>query len=136
MSQENVEIVRSMYAEFGLSPAGVGAAARAGLIAADAEFDYSALYVDGRIVRGVEAWARYAESLPWGGSLRLAAERFFDIDHERVLVFVTASAEGTSSGVPVEGRTAAEYTIRGGAIVKVKLYLDRGEALEAAGLSE
>ena len=34
MSQENVEIVRRVYAEFGLSPAGVGAAARAGLIAA------------------------------------------------------------------------------------------------------
>jgi len=44
MSQENVEIVRRVYADFGLSPRRVEAAARAGLIASDAAFDYSALY--------------------------------------------------------------------------------------------
>ena len=64
MSQENVELVRRLYADFGLSPTQVQAAARAGLIAPDAEFDYSALYPDGPIIRGVEAWRGYAESLP------------------------------------------------------------------------
>jgi hypothetical protein len=66
MSRENVEIVRRVYADFGLSPRRVEAAARAGLIAPDAAFDYSALYPDGPVFRGVEAWGTYADSLPWG----------------------------------------------------------------------
>jgi ketosteroid isomerase-like protein len=136
MSQENVELVRLVYADFGLSPRRVEAAARAGLIAPDAAFDYSALYPDGPVFRGVEAWGDYADSLPWGRSLKLAPERFFDVDDERVLVFVHASAEGEGSGAPVEVRSATEFTIRDGAIVRVKLYKDRTEALEAAGLSE
>jgi ketosteroid isomerase-like protein len=136
MSQENVEIVRRMYADFGLYRRRVEAAARAGLIAPDAEFDYSALYPDGPVFRGVEAWGDYADSLPWGRSLKLAPERFFDVDSERVLVFVQASGEGEGSGVPVEVRSATEFTIRDGAIVRVKMYKDRTEALEAAGLPE
>ena len=136
MSQENVEIVRRVYADFGLSPRRVEAAARAGLIASDAAFDYSALYPDGPVFRGVEAWGDYADSLPWGRSLKLVPERFFDIDDDRVLVFVHASAEGEGSGAPVEGRSATEFTVHDGAIVRVKLYKDRTEALEAAGLRE
>jgi ketosteroid isomerase-like protein len=136
MSQENVEIVRRAYAEFDLSAGGLEAAARAGLIAPDVEFDYSALYPDGRFVRGVDAWGDYANSFPWGQSLKLVPERFFDLDDERVLVFVHVTAEGEGSGVPVEGRSAAECTVRDGAIVRVKIYLDRAEALEVAGLAE
>jgi hypothetical protein len=136
MSQENVELVRRFYADFGLSPRLVEAAVPAGLMAADVVIDYSALFPDGRVVRGAEAWGRYADSLPWGGSLKVAAERIFDVDDERVLVFVRARAEGEGSGAAVEGRTAAELTISAGVIVRVKLYKDRTEALEAAGLSE
>jgi ketosteroid isomerase-like protein len=136
MSQENVEIVRRVYADFGLSPRLVEAAAHAGLIAPDAVFDYSALFPDGPVVRGVEAWGEHADSLPWGRSLKLAPERIFDVDDERVLVFVRARAEGEGSGAAVEGRTAAEFTVSDGAIVRVKLYKDRTEALEAVGLQE
>ena len=135
MSQENVDIVRRAFAEFGLSPAGVEEAARAGLVAPDAEFDLSAVYPDGPIIRGLEAWRDYADSLPWGRSLKFEPERFFDVDDERVLVFMHVTAEGEGSGIPVERRTAHEYTIRDGAVVRVKGYADREEALEAAGLS-
>jgi ketosteroid isomerase-like protein len=136
MPQENVEIVRRVYTEFGLSRDGIEAATRLGLIARDAEFDYSELYFDGRVVRGVEAWSAYMDSFPWGRSLKLTPERFLNIDQERVLVFVHASAEGEGSGAPVERRSASEITVRDGAIVRVKLYLDQTDALEAAGLSE
>jgi hypothetical protein len=78
----------------------------------------------------------YVDSLPWGGSLKVEAERFFDVDEERVVVFVRASAKGEGSGVPVEIRDAHEFTIRDGVFVRWKLYADRAEALEAAGLSE
>ena len=136
MSQENVELVSRVYGDFGLSPRLVEAAAQAGLIAPDAEFDYSALLPDGPVVRGVEAWGEHADSSPWGGSLKLASERIFDVDDERVLVFVHSSGEGEGSGAAVEGRTATEFTIRDGVIVRIKLYKDRTEALEAAGLLE
>ena len=136
MSEENVELVSRVYADFGLSPRLVEAAAQAGLIAPDAEFDYSALLPDGPVVRGVEAWGEYVDSSPWGGSLELVSERIFDVDDERVLVFVHSSAEGEGSGAAVKGRTATEFTIRDGVIVRIKLYKDRTEALKAAGLSE
>ena len=136
MSEENVEIVRRAFAEFGLSPTGVEEAARAGLLAPDAELDFSALYPDGPIIRGIEAWRGFVDSLPWGPSLELEPERFFDVDDERVLVFMHATAEGEGSGVPVETRSAHEFTIRGGVVVRVKVYADRSEALEAAGLEE
>jgi ketosteroid isomerase-like protein len=136
MSRENVEIVRRLYADFGLSPRRVEAAVRTGLIAPDVGFDYSALYPDGPVFRGVEAWREYVDSLPWGRSLKLVPERIFDVGEERVLAFVRASAEGEGSGVPVVTRSATEFTIRDGAIVRVKLYKDRSEALEAAGLSK
>jgi len=68
MSQENVDLVRRLIAEFGPSRAGIEEAARVGLVAPDAEFDFSALYPDGPIKRGLEGWRSFTDSLPWGGS--------------------------------------------------------------------
>jgi ketosteroid isomerase-like protein len=73
---------------------------------------------------------------PWGHSLKLEPERFFDVDDERVLVLVSGTAVGAGSGVPVEARGAHEITIRDGVVVRLKVYRDRDEALEAVGLSE
>ncbi len=134
MSRENVEIVRRLFAEFGATREGVEEAARAGLFAPDAEFDFSALYPDAPIVRGLEARSGLLGSLPWGRTLKLEPERFFDVDDERVLVFIRGTAVGEGSGVPVERRTAHEITIRDGVVVRLKVYADRTEALEAAGL--
>lgn len=35
--------------------------------------------------------------------MKIEPERFFDVDDERVLVFVYVTAEGEGSGVPVRG---------------------------------
>jgi ketosteroid isomerase-like protein len=106
------------------------------VVASNGEIDFSAMYPDGPILRGVEASVAYLRSLPWGRSIRIEPERFFDVDDERVLVFVHVTAEGEASGVPVGLRNAHEFTIRDGVSVRWKVYADRGEALEAAGLSE
>jgi hypothetical protein len=63
-------------------------------------------------------------------------ERFFNVDDERVLVFIHGTAQGEGSGVPVEIRDAHEYAIRDGAFVLLKVYADRAEALKATGMSE
>jgi hypothetical protein len=75
-------------------------------------------------------------SLPWGRSLTLEPERFLDVDDERVLVFMRVTAEGEGSQAPIEGRGADEVTVQNGIVVRIKLFRDREEALEAAGLSE
>jgi hypothetical protein len=46
------------------------------------------------------------------------------------------NATGKGSGVPVDLRNAHEFTIRDGMLVRFKVYRDRDEALEAAGLTE
>jgi len=129
MSQENVEMVRSSYAQSGL-------AALADRVAPDAEFDLSAMYPDAPILRGIDDLLRFRQTGPWGRSLHFEPERFFDIDAERVLVFVRVTATGEESGVPVEIRSAHEFTFRDGMLVCLKVYGDRDEALEAVGLRE
>jgi ketosteroid isomerase-like protein len=136
MSQENVELVRRGFAELGYYPARVEESALAEMVAPDCEFDGSAVYPDAPIVRGLEAWLGFLDTLPWGRSLKLEPERFFDVDDERVLVFMRVTAKGEGSGVPVEMRNAHEFTFRDGVCVRWKMYADRTEALEAAGLRE
>jgi hypothetical protein len=132
MSQENVEIVRGVYAD----PHGLSAGA-SGKIAPDAVFDFSAAYLDGPILSGVEALRRFRDSGPWGGSpIHFEPERFFDLDDERVLVFVRVSATGHGSHVPVELGGAHEFTIRDEMVVRFKAYGSRDQALEAVGLRE
>ena len=132
MSQHNVEIVRSVYED----PRGLTASA-SDKVAPDAEFDFSSVYPDTPIVRGVEALRRFRDSGPWGGSpIHFEPERFFDVDDERVLVFVRVSATGHKSGAQVETRVAHEFTIRDDLLVRFKVYGDRDEALAAAGLRD
>jgi ketosteroid isomerase-like protein len=132
MSQENIEIVRGIYAD----PLGLTAAA-SGKVAPDAEFDFTAAYPDQPIMRGVEELRRFRDSGPWSGSpIQFEPERFFDVDDERVLVFVRVSATGHGSGAPVEIRAAHEVTIREGRLVRFKVYDNRDRALEAVGLSK
>jgi ketosteroid isomerase-like protein len=108
-----------------------------GKVAPDAEFDFTAVYPDRPIVKGVEAFRRFRETGPWRGSpIHFEPERFFDVDDERVLVFVQVSATGEGSGAPVEIQAAHEITIRDRLLVRFKAYVNREQALEAAGLSE
>ncbi len=129
MSQENVEIVQRGYSERG--PLTDTAA-----LAPDAEFDFTAIYPDQPVLRGIEAMRSFRDAGPWGHSIDFLPERYFDVDEERVLVFVRVTSTGQTSGVPVDSRVAQEFTVRNGLIVRVKVYRDRSEALEAVGLTE
>jgi ketosteroid isomerase-like protein len=95
------------------------------------------VYPDKLIVRGVEQFRRFRDSGPWGGSpIQFEPERFFDVDDERVLVFVRVSATGRESGAQVELPAAHELTLRDGQVVRFKAYGNRDQALEAVGLRE
>jgi hypothetical protein len=82
---------------------------------------------------------RYAASAMRGPGVdrfRFEPERWFEVDDERVLVFVRVTATGQGSGAAVEVRNAREFTIRDGLIVRFKVHPDRSAALKAVGLSE
>jgi len=63
------------------------------------------------------------------------AEELIDAG-DRVVVTALYRGRGQGSGVPVEARFYAVYTLRDGRVVRVDEFTDRAEALEAAGLSE
>ena len=127
-----MDLVRRIYAD----PRGLTAGA-GGKVAPDAEFDFTAVYPDRPIVKGVEAFRRFRDTGPWRGSpIHFEPERFFDVDDERVLVFVRVSATGDGSGASVEIAAAHEITVREGLMVRFKAYVNREQALEAVGLSE
>ena len=127
MSEQNVEIVRAAFA----SADPLSSYER---LALDAEFDFTAIYPDQPLLRGIEQIRAFRDSGPWGKSITFTAERYFDVDEERVLVFVHATASGQHSGIPVEAAVAHEFTLREGLIVRVKIHLSRLEALEDVGL--
>jgi ketosteroid isomerase-like protein len=59
-----------------------------------------------------------------------------DAGNDSVVAFFHQSATGRGSGVPVEQEYAVIYELQDGQLVRMRLYIDRAEALEAAGLSE
>jgi ketosteroid isomerase-like protein len=128
VSQENVEIVREAL-ESGVPLTDYER------LAPDAEFDFTA-FPDQRLLRGVQEMRAFRDSGPFGRSVSFAVERYFDVDEERVLVFVRATMVGQQSGAPVDNAGAQEFTLRGGLIVRMKVYADRSEALRAVGLKE
>jgi ketosteroid isomerase-like protein len=134
MSHENLEIVRRVYSRpLSLDPDLLARLAE--LATPDTVFDFTDAYPDGQVVRGLDGVREIAANWPWE-ALHFDPERFLDIDRQRVLVFVRATATGMGSGVPVERRTAHECTFRDGSLVHFKVYSDREEALEAAGLRD
>ena len=132
MSQENVELVRSIYTDTRGLTAGAS-----GKVAPDAEFDLSDAYPDAPVLRGIEEFRRFRDSGPWSGApIQFEPERFFSVDEERVLVFVQVAATGRESGVAVAMPVAHEFTIRDNLVVRFKVYGSREQALEAVGLRE
>ncbi len=128
MEQSSVEIVRAAFS-------GEGPLTSAKQLAPDAEFDFTALYPDQPVLQGVEEMRAFRDSGPWGSSISFQAERFFEVDDDRVLVFVRATASGRRSGTPVQTLVAHEFTLRDGLIVRVKVHPDRADALKALRVS-
>ena len=115
MSEENVEAVRESY-----QTPGALFATWAERMAPKIEFDFTEVYPDRPVMRGIEELRRFREEGPWA-ELSFEPERFVDVDDERVLVLVRVHARGTGSGVPVELRNAHEFTIRDGVLVRFKV---------------
>src|SRR3982750_1969016 len=127
MSQANVEIVRQAYA----APALLIDAPH---VASDAEFDFSDIYPDQPVLRGMAEMRSFRGAGPWGGSIRFEPQHYWEIDAERVLALARIVATGQGSRAPVEMRVAHEFTLRNGLIVRFKVHSDPARALKAVGL--
>jgi ketosteroid isomerase-like protein len=135
MSQENVEIVRRLYA----------AAAQRDNEAVYALYDPEIVWdasrterggMTGPIVRGhasLRQWLR-----DWYGAwenIHDELEELIDA-HPEVISVMTQRGTGRGSGVEVADRLATIWTVSEGRITRATWFPTREEALEAAGLSE
>jgi ketosteroid isomerase-like protein len=69
--------------------------------------------------------------------LSFEAEKFFEAPSgEVVLVFIRARGRGRGSGLEMDNRIAWVWTFRGDKAVRLVVYEEQAEALEAVGLSE
>jgi len=134
MSQENVELVRRMYA---LADQGNDSIWE--LIPPEFEFDFSRRLLDPVHVHGrdqARAWFE-GEMEGWeGGRTRWEPKELIDAD-DKVLAFIRTGGRGKASGVEVEAYVWNVWTFRDGQPVGWTYFgEDRVAALEAAGLSE
>jgi ketosteroid isomerase-like protein len=85
---------------------------------------------------GREGGVRYREDVSdtWE-KFRVDPGEFRDLG-DRVLVLGRIEGRGRGSGVPVDASIGMVFEFRGGRISRARGYLDNGEALRAAGLTE
>jgi ketosteroid isomerase-like protein len=142
MSPENVELVRRA-----IPPSGADMVERyCGGLPKDfdqtlyaPDFEVEFISKDGSLrpaTHGLEglarAWRQWLE--PWE-SFYVEVERLIDAGNE-VVVLAHNRGHTERGGGAVESESAAIWSVRKGKIVKVRFYLERAEALEAAGLRE
>jgi ketosteroid isomerase-like protein len=134
MAQENVDIakrvidafnrrdVESFFAlavpDFEWFPAMAGAVEGSGYRGRDGIEKY--------LVDIGDAWEEY----------RVLAEEFRDLDGERVVMLGRIEGRGRGSRAWIDSPTGTIFEFLNGKMSRVRTYLDHGEALRAAGLSE
>jgi ketosteroid isomerase-like protein len=132
MSRENLEIVRRAMEAWNRQDND----AILELVAPQAELDASGRVLNPDIYAGADGFVRFRREIAeaWD-RFEVEIEDLFEVDGQ-VVVFVRSIARGRGSGVEVDFRSAWLVAVSGQKITRARLYRDRDEALEAAGLSE
>jgi len=133
MSQENVEIVRRMYAAWGARDLD----ALLEVTDPESEFRTSGSFPDLEpIYRGHQGMRSFWEAMlvPWE-SFRIDLERIVE-GHDCAAVAIRFRARGKGSGVPTDLRQGHAIRFKNARIVKLSAHKSFESALEAAGLSE
>jgi ketosteroid isomerase-like protein len=132
MSQENVEIVRRGYARYNAGER----IPELWFWHPDAEYHAAREDPDSAVHRGIDAirqqFANWHDAYPDLKVEVLDARASGD----QVFLWVRFVGHGATSGMLIEMELAHVYTMRDGKAARVVEYMDRNEALEAAGLSE
>jgi uncharacterized protein len=128
MTQDNVEVVRGLFSAL----EGNRFEELLGLF--DPEVEWSVTEgtfhgIDG-VVNSFIEWME-----PWDEH-SIEAEEFLESGDHRVLATIHLSGRGERSGMEIDQRFFHLYTVRDGRITSMVEYVDRGKALEAAGLPD
>ena len=105
---------------------------------ADPEIELRSV-VEQKTYRGLDGMVRYREDVDAvmeDFHFDLEDSRFLDAGGDRVLALYRMAGRGAGSGVPVSQEVGALYELRNGKVLKLEIYLDQREALEASGLGE
>jgi ketosteroid isomerase-like protein len=99
-------------------------------------FPVFAARVEGDVYRGREGIETFLGEIDeiWDEFLPVP-EEYRDLG-DRVLGLGRLKTRGRGSGVPVDSPWGGIYDLRGGKVSRIRTFLDHGEALLAAGLSE
>ncbi len=132
MSRENIELVRASLTAFADS----GLDAMAEFWAPDIVWRaIEGAPDDVGEMRGPDAVRRYfQEWVDMFDGITNAPEELLDAGDDRVVAVQRAAGRAKESGVETEIRYAVVYTLRGGRIAGGREYIDRDQALQAAGL--
>ncbi|MDQ6811077.1 MAG: nuclear transport factor 2 family protein [Actinomycetota bacterium] len=127
MSEQNVELVRQALDAFSRGDADAFAA----LTTPDLEWKTGLGAVEGEIFHGREGVETYFARLSgaWA-EFRFLADEFRD-HGAVVLVLGRLEGRGRGGGVPVASPVGAVWNCRGGAICRLRAYLDHDEAIKA-----
>jgi ketosteroid isomerase-like protein len=134
MSQENVETVRRILAEW------ENGDFRATAMLLDSEITFETFMPDASenvVAHGTAEFEAFTRDwLAQWRNYRVVGERFREVGQDKVFASVRQVATGQHSGVEVESPGYSVWTLRAGKVIKLSLHYDRDKALEAAGLSE
>jgi ketosteroid isomerase-like protein len=130
MSQEDVQIVREVAKAFN-----AGDTERV-LSAMDPRVEFHSAF-DQKTYRGLAGLRQYQEDLDaaWE-DWHTENDSFRKAPDSRVLHLYRIAGRGKGSGVSIEQDIAILWELRDGKLLDGHVFLDQGEALEAAGLSE
>lgn len=134
MSQENVEIVRSLIAEiWGARERPVDLESR---VHPAVEVVSTEGFPEERFLHGLAGFERWTQR--WSETFEdydLQPERFWEAGDE-VVVALRERGTAALSRIPVDDRYAHVWSFRDGLVVRVRVFPDQRQALEAAGLRE
>jgi ketosteroid isomerase-like protein len=132
MSQENVEVVRTANEAF------LAGDVEKALAALDPGIEWHATVGgidEGRVYRGREEVVRaFVEYFEVWERMEMRADEYIDAGGDDVVVFHHEVAKGRESGVVVETDTGTVQTVRDGKVIRVRSFMDRRDAIKAAGL--
>jgi hypothetical protein len=132
MSQENVEIVERAVAAVNERDLD------AYLACVTEDIEISTPIADfGGVYEGPDGIRRFfADLADTSPDFRISIVRLEPIGAKRVLAYTSVTARGRSSDIDIGMAGANIYDFANGRIKRVRIFLDRDQALEAAGLSE
>jgi ketosteroid isomerase-like protein len=132
VSSGNIEVVRGAYEAFNHE----GREAMLAFLDPEIEWDESDLPARRPgIYHGHEGIVTLLnENATLWENICIAIDDVAEGEDDRVIAFIRAKGRGRNTGVDVELASAQVWTIKDGKAVHVRLYLDREEAMQAAGV--